>query len=90
MLHHVEWVLAAAPQGPDTQGLADWLRGIFGPLVLVVISIIAVFFLFTRELTRFVQFLVVAIVVLLVFYFPGILESVASGVANALGVDGKS
>lgn len=84
-------VLLAAPSpapkdGPDTQGLADWLRAIFGPLFLVVVSLVALFFLFTREITRFVQFIVLVIAIAVIFYFPGIIEVVASGAANALGL----
>lgn len=88
MLHHVDWVLAAAPaNSPDTNGLATFLRNFFGPVILVIISIIAGFFLFTREITRFAQFLVVAILVLIVFYFPDVLVNTAKAVAKSLGVD---
>lgn len=74
---------------PDTQGLADWLRDIFGPLFLVIVSIVALFFLFTREITRFVQFIVLAIAIAVIFYFPGILPAIAEAAAGALGVDGN-
>ena len=72
---------------PDTEGLADWLRSIFGPLFLVI-SIVAIFFLFTREITRFVQFIVLAIGIAVIFYFPGILPAIAKAAAGALGVEG--
>lgn len=71
---------------PNTTGLANWLRDIFGPLFLVIVSIVAIFFLFTREVTRFVQFIVLAIGIAVLFYFPGIIETVAGGIAKALGV----
>lgn len=88
MLHHVGWILAVAPgETPDTNGLATFLRTFFGPLILVIISIIAGFFLFTREITRFVQFLVVAVAVLIIFYFPDILVTTAKAIAKSLGVD---
>ncbi|MEQ4725005.1 hypothetical protein [Nonomuraea sp. B19D2] len=72
--------------GPDTAGLANWLRDLFGPLLLVVVSIVALFFLFTKEITRFVQFILLAVVVALIFYFPGIITAIADGVAAALGI----
>jgi hypothetical protein len=71
---------------PNTKNLADWLREIFGPVFLVIVSIVAIFFLFTREITRFVQFVLLAIAIGVVFYSPGIIEVVADGIAEALGV----
>ncbi|GAA2171501.1 hypothetical protein GCM10009727_96790 [Actinomadura napierensis] len=84
---HEVW---AAPQQNDelrTDQLADWLRNIFGPLFLVIVSIVAIFFLFTREITRFVQFIVLAIGIGVVFYVPNIIETTAKAIAKALGVD---
>lgn len=76
----------ASPEGPDTSGLASWLRSFFGPLFLVVVSIVAIFFLFTREITRFAQFLILAIAIGVIFYVPGIIETTARAIASALGV----
>lgn len=92
MLHSVDWVLSMAPtpapaNSPDTQGLADWLRQIFGPLFLVIVSIVAIFFLFTREITRFVQFVVLAIAIAILLYTPQVIEITAKGIAKALGLD---
>jgi cation transport ATPase len=89
---HLAALLAAAPsptpsETPDTQGLANWLQGIFGPLFLAIIGIVSLFFLFTREITRFIQFLVLSIAVAVIFYWPGVLVSVARGAATALGID---
>ena len=70
-----------------TDQLADWLRQIFGPLFLVIVSIVAIFFLFTREITRFVQFIVLAIGIGVIFYVPNIIETTAKAIAKALGVD---
>ena len=60
--------------------------GPFGPLFLGIIGIVALFFLFTREITKFVQFLVLAIAIGVVFYTPGIVKALATGIASALGV----
>ncbi|MFE0270480.1 hypothetical protein ACFWZ7_25485 [Nocardiopsis alba] len=73
--------------GPDTEGLADFLRGFFGPLFLVIVSIVAIFFLFTREITRFTQFLLLAILIGIVFYVPGIIQAIAVALAKAMGVN---
>jgi cation transport ATPase len=86
--HTAATLLAAANTGPNTQGLADWLQKIFGPLFLAIVGIVALFFLFTREITRFVQFLVLAVAIAVIFYYPGLIQSVAKGIASALGVSG--
>ena len=79
-------VVLAAKDDPTTQQLAEWLRNIFGPLFLVIVGIVALFFLFTREITRFVQFIVLSIVIAIVFYYPGIITMIAAGIVRALGV----
>ena len=78
---------AAAPQAAvNTQGLVNYLQGLFGPLFLGIVGIVALFFLFTREITRFMQFIVLAVLIAVVFYTPGIVETLAKGIAAALGV----
>jgi hypothetical protein len=78
---------AAAPQAAiSTQGLVTYLQSLFGPLFLGIVGIVALFFLFTREITRFVQFIVLAVLIAVVFYTPTIVEELAKGIANALGV----
>jgi hypothetical protein len=83
----VSILAAAAPQAAiSTQGLVKYLQGLFGPLFLGIIGIVAIFFLFTREITRFIQFMVLAVAIAVVFYTPGIVQSLATGIATALGV----
>ena len=78
---------AAAPQAAiNTTGLVKYLQGLFGPLFLGIVGIVALFFLFTREITRFVQFMVLAVAIAVVFYTPSIVQTLATGIANALGV----
>ncbi|WP_242454189.1 hypothetical protein [Bailinhaonella thermotolerans] len=73
--------------GINTEGLADFLRTFFGPLFLVIVSVVAIFFLFTREITRFVQFILLAIGIGVIFYVPNIIETTAKAIAAALGID---
>ena len=83
----VSVLVAAAPQAAiSTQGLVSYLQSLFGPLFLGIVGIVALFFLFTREITKFVQFLVLAVAIAVVFYTPSIVQLLATGVANALGV----
>ena len=80
-------IATAAPQAAiNTQNLVTYLQSLFGPLFLGIVGIVALFFLFTREITRFVQFIVLAILIAVVFYTPNIVELLAKGIANALGV----
>ena len=83
----ISHLVAAAPQAAiNTQNLVNYLQGLFGPLFLGIVGIVAVFFLFTREITRFVQFLILAVAIAVVFYTPSIVQTLATGIANALGV----
>jgi hypothetical protein len=83
---HPQLTAAIAPLALSTQNLVTYLQGLFGPLFLGIVGIVAIFFLFTREITRFVQFIVLAIAIAVVFYTPGIVEALAKGITNALGV----
>jgi hypothetical protein len=75
-----------AAAGLSSQGLVTWLQQLLGPIFLGIVGITCIFFLFTREMTRFVQFVVLAILIAIVFYTPGIIETIASGITGALGV----
>ena len=79
-------LIIAAPSSLSTSGLVNYLQGLFGPLFLGIVGIVALFFLFTREIIRFVQFLVLAVAIAVIFYTPSIVEELAKGIANALGV----
>ena len=83
----VSIIAAAAPQAAiSTKNLVVYLQGLFGPLFLGIVGIVALFFLFTREITRFVQFIVLAVAIAVIFYVPDIVQTLALGIANALGV----
>jgi len=79
-------LVIAAPSSLSTTGLVSYLQGLFGPLFLGIVGIVALFFLFTREIIRFVQFLVLAVAIAVIFYTPSIVQTLAQGIANALGV----
>jgi hypothetical protein len=79
-------VSAAHSAALSTTGLVSYLQGLFGPLFLGIVGIVAIFFLFTREIIRFIQFIVLAIAIAVVFYTPSIVQTIASGIVNALGV----
>jgi hypothetical protein len=85
MSYHSSLVVAAS-SSLSTSGLVSYLQGLFGPLFLGIVGIVALFFLFTREIIRFVQFLVLAVAIAVIFYTPSIVQTLATGIANALGV----
>jgi hypothetical protein len=76
----------AAPLALSSTGLVTYLQDLFGPLFLGIVGIVAIFFLFTREIVRFVQFFVLAVAIGVIFYEPTIVRSLAQGIAHALGV----
>jgi hypothetical protein len=79
-------ITAASSAALSTTGLVSYLQGLFGPLFLGIVGIVAIFFLFTREIIRFVQFVVLAVAIAVIFYTPSIVQTLATGIANALGV----
>ena len=79
-------MIAASAIALSTTGLVSYLQGLFGPLFLGIVGIVAIFFLFTREIIRFLQFMVLAVAIAIVFYTPGIVQALATGITNALGV----
>ena len=79
-------LILSAPLSLSTSGLVSYLQGLFGPLFLGIVGIVALFFLFTKEITKFVQFIVLAVAIAVVFYTPDIVKTLATGIANALGV----
>ena len=79
-------LISSAPLALSTTGLVTYLQGLFGPLFLGIVGIVAIFFLFTREIIRFVQFLVLAVAIAVIFYTPSIVQALATGITNALGV----
>ena len=84
MSTHLAGALASSTL--SSSGLVSYLQNLFGPLFLGIVGIVAIFFLFTREIIRFVQFFVLAVAIAVIFYVPGIVRSLAIGIAHALGV----
>jgi hypothetical protein len=79
-------LITTSPLALSTTGLVTYLQGLFGPLFLGIVGIVAIFFLFTREIIRFVQFVVLAVAIGVIFYTPSIVQTLAKGIASALGV----
>lgn len=80
-----DFVLGAA----DGNALANGIRNFVGPLLMLVIGLVAMTFLFRREMTQFMIFLVIGIVVLILFFAPDVLKNIAQGTESGLGTGGK-
>lgn len=72
-----------------TESLATGIRNFIGPILLLIISIVAITFLFKREMTQFVIFVVIAIVVALLFYAPTVVKNLAQSANTATGQGGS-
>jgi len=70
----------------SSQGLVTYLQALFAPLFLGIVGFVAVFFLFTREIIRFVQFVLLAVVIGVIFYTPSIVRVLALALTHAFGV----
>lgn len=75
--------------GATGNSLADGIRNFIGPILLLVMGIVAITFLFRREMTQFLIFLVISIVVAIIFYAPDVIKNIARGVEKGTGTGGK-
>lgn len=82
-------VAAAAPAAVDfvlaagSTGIVNKIRDFVGPIFLLVCGIAAMSFLFQRQMTQFAQFIGLMIAIALIFYFPGVIESLAKFFSTA-------
>lgn len=66
-----------------SKGLVNAIRDFIAPIFLLCIGIAAMTFLFQRQVTQFLQFAALAVGIAVLFYFPGVVESVAGFFAKA-------
>lgn len=79
-------MVVAANTAPTTgEGLANTIRNFIAPLFLLALSIAALTFLWRRQFTEFLQFAALGVGIALLFYWPGVVESLARLLAGALG-----
>jgi len=77
---------AAAAASFSTGSLVAWLQGLIAPVFLGIVAICGIFFLFSKEILRFVQFVILAIIIAVIFYTPTIIRTLALGITHALGL----
>ena len=56
-----------------------------GPILLLIIGVVALTFLFKREIMQFVIFIIIAILVAILFYAPGVVKSIAQAFTGETG-----
>lgn len=78
------FILAANP----AQGLVDVIKAWVGPILLLVIGLFALKFISQSQIMAFVTFLIVAVMVAIIFYYPGIIENLAGAFYNSSGASG--
>lgn len=69
--------------------LATGIRNFVGPILMLVIGIVAITFLFRREMTQFMIFIVIAIVVAILFYAPDVIANLGQNINNETGLGGN-
>lgn len=67
----------------DSSGLVNSIRNFVGPIVLLVCGIAALNFLYQRQIMQMVIFLIIAVVVLAVFYTPDFIQSLGSSLGES-------
>lgn len=68
--------------------LAQGIRDFVGPILMLVMGIVAITFLFRREMTQFIIFLVIAVVVAIIFYSPDLVQNIGKDVDKSVGGSG--
>lgn len=65
--------------------LVDTLKAYIGPILLLIIGAISLTFLFKRQISQFLTFLAIAIVVAIIFYAPDVITNIAQGFVSDSG-----
>lgn len=76
----LSFVLADAAGASEK--FASTIRGFIGPIFLLGIGIAALSFLFQRQMTQFLQFMVLAVGIAVLLYTPQVIENAAKLFAN--------
>lgn len=62
--------------------LVDKLRDFIAPILLAIISFMAIMFLFKRQMMQLVTFLAFGIIVFLIFYAPDWIKNLGQGIGK--------
>jgi Na+/H+ antiporter NhaC len=68
--------------------LANTLKAYIGPILLLIIGAVSITFLFKRQISQFLIFLVIAIFVAIFFYAPDFITAIAQNFQTESGQGG--
>lgn len=77
--------LLAAVTADTGKTMWDTVKGFIEPIILAVIAVIAITFLVRRQVSQFVQFLVLGIGIMVIFEAPSIIKNIAQFFADKSG-----
>lgn len=65
--------------------LVNALKAYIGPILLLVIGAVSITFLFRRQISQFLIFLVIAIIVAILFYAPDFITAIGNNFVQESG-----
>ena len=69
----------------DASTLVTNVQRFVGPILLLAIGVVAIKYLVSRQMTQFFQFLAIALLILVLFYVPGVLLAIVNIVTSFFG-----
>lgn len=67
------------------EGVIENIRDFITPIFLLVVGIVAITFLFRRQTTQLIQFILIATLVGVLLFSPEIIQSFSTWVADVFG-----
>lgn len=68
-----------------SEDLVKTLRDYIGPILLLIIGAVAITFIIKRQISQFLIFLVIAIVVAIIFYAPDFITAISKNFVSESG-----
>lgn len=75
-------LISLAVVEPQVDSFIAAARDFIAPIFMLVVGIISLTFLMRRQISSFLQFFALTVLIGVLFYFPGIIESFATWVAG--------
>lgn len=70
-----------------SEQIVKTLQNYIGPLLLVAIAIFAIKFIKDQQFMGLLGFVAIALVVIIIFYTPGVLKTIASSFTSETGIE---
>jgi hypothetical protein len=66
----------------NTENIAENIRDFITPIYLLIVGVVALTFLFKRQTTQLIQFMIIAILVGLLLFTPEIIQNISGWVSE--------